>query len=108
MPSAADVAASLTAAATNARKAYNAAVAANPDGNFGPLYAAQMTAANAAAAAIDKALNSDPAVAKAQADLDKATQDIKSKLDTLTDIQQWLTLLNNLATLATTVSKFFV
>lgn len=109
MPTAADVLASLNAAADAASDAFDAAVAANPAGNLAPLEQAKMKAVDAAASAINKALSGDPAtVTAAQTALDNATTDIKGKLATLEDIQQWLTLLNNLVSLAATVAKFFV
>jgi hypothetical protein len=56
----------------------------------------------------EKALKADPAVAKAKADLDAATQDIRNNLGTLKDIAQWVQLLDGLVNLATSVGKFFV
>jgi hypothetical protein len=106
MPTAEQVAASLASAASTARQAYNAAVAANPTGNFGQLYMAEMAAASQAAAAINKALDDDPEVTQAQAALDAAVKSINGQLNTLKTVNQWLTLLNNLVVLATKLASF--
>jgi hypothetical protein len=102
-----EVLASLAAAADAARQAYMAAQAANPGADLGQLYTREMKAAAAWATAEDAALSNDPNVAKAQADLDAATKDIRAKLGNLTDIKTWLTLLDNVAKLAGTVAGFF-
>jgi hypothetical protein len=106
MATATDVIASLKQAADAASNAYDAAVAANPDGDFKALHKAKMAAADAAAAAIGKALTGDPAVTAAQKNLDAATADLNSKLATLKDLATWLGLLNNLVSLVTTLSRF--
>lgn len=107
-PSKDDVVASLAAAADAARQAYLKALAANPAADLSKLYKDEMTAAAIWSAAEKQALTADPAVAKAQADLDAATENIRNKLDTLKDIEQWIQVLDGLVNLATSVSKFFV
>jgi len=108
MPTTEDVMASLNAADQAANDAYNAAVAANPDGDLKTLHQARMKTADALATAIGKALNSDPAVTAAQQALDTATADINAKLATLKNLAAWLALLNNLASLAADLAKFLV
>ncbi len=66
MPTAVEVAQSLQRAADAASDAFDAAVAANRNGNFAKLHDAKITAADLAAAAINKALDGDPAVAGSQ------------------------------------------
>ena len=100
--------ASLSNAANAADDAYNAAVAANPSGDFRALHHAKMQAAEAAAAAIGKALTADAGVAAAQKDLDAATADINNKLAALQDTQAWLNLLNNVAALTAKAGAFLV
>jgi hypothetical protein len=106
MPTAVEVAQSLQQAADAASDAFDAAVAANPNGNFAKLHDAKITAADLAAAAINKALDGDPVVADIQKQLDAITDEIRSKLDTLKEIQPWLELLNELVQSATQVSRF--
>ncbi len=108
-PSQADVVASLAAAKDAARQAYSIALAVNPDDpGISKLYDAWMAAETNWSHAESLALNADPAVAKAQADLDAATKEINNNLDTLKDIAKWVQLLDGLVNLATVVSKFFV
>ncbi len=108
MPTAVEVAQSLQQAADAASDAFDAAVAANPSGDFSKLHDARIKAAALAAAAINKALDGDPAVADIQKKLDAVTNEIRSKLGTLREIQQFLGLLNQLVHLATQVSRFLV
>jgi len=108
MPTAVEVAQSLQQAADAASDAFDAAVAADPDGDFSKLHDAKIRAAALAAAAINKALDGDPAVADIQKKLDAVTNEIRRKLDTLQEIQQSLRLLDELVQLATQVCKFFV
>jgi regulator of sirC expression with transglutaminase-like and TPR domain len=108
MPTAVEVVQSLQQAADAASDAFDAAVAANPSGDFSKLHDAKVKAVALAAAAINKALDGDPAVADIQKQLDAVTNEIRSKLDTLQEIQQFLRLLNELVRFATQVSKFFV
>jgi hypothetical protein len=108
MLTAIDVVTKLNAAADAASDAFDAAVAADPAGNLHAIHAAKMKAANAAATAINKALNGDPAVAAVCKQLDDATSDVKGKLATLKNIQQWAALLDHLASLTTTAAKFLV
>jgi hypothetical protein len=105
-PTAADVVASLGAAADAARQAYWAALAANPAADLSQLYKHEMSAYALWSDAEDKALKNDPAVQAAQAALDAATAKVRSSLATLKDISQWLQLLDGLVNLATSVSKF--
>ena len=102
------VLASLASAADAAHQAYMAALAANPAGDLKELYKKEMAAAAAWADAEKKALVNDPAVTTAQANLDSATKEIKDGLATIEDISTWMTLLDKLVNLATTVGKFFV
>ena len=85
-----------------------AALAANPGADLSQLYAKEMAAAAAWSDAENKALNSDPAVAAAKANLDSATQVIRNELGTIKNVSTWLNLLDNLVNLATTVGSFFV
>jgi hypothetical protein len=107
-PSKDDVVSSLAAAAEAAHRAYMAALAANPEADLSELYKAEMRAAAMWSVAEDQALIADPAVEKAQKDLDEATKNIRNQLGTLKDISKWIQLLDGLVKLATTVSKFFV
>lgn len=107
-PTADDVVASLASAADAARQAYLAALAANPGADLGTLYAKEMAAQALWSEAENKALNGNPGVKTAQAALDAATQQIRNKLGTLKDVDQWINLVDGLVQLATTVSKFFV
>src|SRR5208337_206945 len=93
-PSKADVVASLAAAADAARQAYLVALVANPAADLSKLYRAEMATAAIWITAEEQALNADPAVVKAQADLDSATKDIRKKLGTLKDIVQWVQVLD--------------
>jgi hypothetical protein len=107
-PNSDDVLASLGAAADAARQVYLVALAANPGADLSGLYSAEMKALALWSVAEDKALNKDPAIASAQADLDAMTKVIRSELATIKNLSTWLTLLDNLVQLATTVGKFFV
>jgi hypothetical protein len=107
-PSTQDVLDSLASAADAARQAYLAALDGNPGADLSDLYRAEMKALAIWSAAEDKALQNDPAIAAAQAELDAATQKIRSQLSTLQDVSTWLSLLNSLVQLAATVGKFFV
>lgn len=108
MPTAVEVARSLKQAADVASDAFDAAVAANPNGDFRRLHDAKIKAAALAAAAIDKALNGDPAVADVQRKLDAVTNEIRTKLDTLRGTEQFLQLLDELVIFAVQSSKFLV
>jgi hypothetical protein len=108
MPTIDEVIASLNNAANAADDAYDAAVAADPSGDFRALHEAKLQAVEAAAAAIGKALTGDAGVAAALKDLDAATAAINNKLAALQDTQAWLSLLNNLALLAVKVGAFAV
>jgi len=107
-PTAQSVLATLAAAADAARQAYMMTLQANPGADLSQLYAKEMAAARAWSEAEGKALGNDPAVVAAQKDLDSATQVIRNELSTIKNISSWLTLLDNLVKLATTVSSFFV
>jgi hypothetical protein len=107
-PSAADIVASLGSAADAARQAYLAALAANPAADLSELYKKEMAAAAIWSAAENKALNGDPKVKAAQAALDAAAQNTRSKLGTLKDVAQWINLVDGLVQLAMAVSKFFI
>ena len=106
-PTAESVLASLAAAADAARQAYMAALQANPGADLSQLYAKEMKAAHVWSDAEAKVLANDPAVAAAQASLDSATQVIKNELSTIKNISTWVTLIDNLVTLATKVASFF-
>lgn len=106
-PSAVDIVSSLASAADAARQAYSAALAANPGADLSQLYASEMKALAAWSSAENKALNNDPAVSAAQASLDSATQVIRTELSTIKNIATWISLLDNLAKLATSLSGFF-
>jgi len=107
-PIAESVLATLAAAADAARQAYMTALQANPGADLSQIYAKEMAAARAWSDAEVKALGNDSAVVAAQKDLASATQVIRNELSTIKNISSWLTLLDNLVKLATTVSSFFV
>jgi len=99
---------SLGSAAEAARQAYLVALNANPPGtDLSALFAKEMAAAAIFSAAADKALNGDPGVDAAQTALDQATKSVRDKLSTLKDAAAWLTALDSLVKLATTVAGFF-
>jgi len=106
-PTTESVLASLAAAADAARQAYMTALQANPGADLSQLYAKEMAAARVWSDAEVKALGPDPAVAVAQTSLDAATQVIRNELSTIKNISSWVTLLDNLVTLATKVASFF-
>jgi len=105
MPTATDVIASLSNAADAADAAFDAAVAANPASDFRELHHAKMKTADAAAAAIGKALSNHASVATAQQELDAVIREINGKLATLKDLAAWLALLNELSSLALQVGR---
>jgi hypothetical protein len=82
MPTQESVLASLASAADAARQVYLVALAANPAADLSQLYLKEMAALACWAEAEKKALTNDPAVAKAQANLDTAAQVVRSELAT--------------------------
>ncbi len=107
-PSTQSVLDSLASAADAARQAYLAALAANPGADLSDLYRAEMKAMAIWSTAESKALNNDPAIAAVQANLDAATQKVRSQLSALQEVSTWLRLVNSLVQLAATVATFFV
>lgn len=102
-----DVVASLAAAADAARQVYMAAAAANPGADLSKLYMMEMSIVAAWSTAETKALQANAAVAKAQKDLDTQTGIIRSEIASIKNLGTWLSLVDSLVKLATTVAGFF-
>src|SRR5580658_535666 len=85
-PNTQSVLASLASAADAARQVYLTALAANPGADLSQLYGAEMQAAAIWSQAQNKALNNDPSVTAAQANLDAVTKAIRNQLSTMKNI----------------------
>ena len=106
-PSQASVLNSLGTAAHAAFQAYQAVQSANPGGDTSQLYMKWQTLSALYAQAAAKALTQDPAVAAAQSQLDAMTRTITAELKSIQNIASWVTIVDNLVQMATTVAKFF-
>jgi hypothetical protein len=107
-PSQTEVLGSLKDAADAAHSAFLAAAASNST-RAKALWVDSITVTNAYLAALNQALQGDPAdIQAAKTALDAATQDINNKLSTLTNVTAAANLISKLLGLVTSVAKFFV
>jgi hypothetical protein len=108
VPTQQDLLDSLGATAEATLQAWLAAQTNNPGSpDTNQLYLAEVTARNIYLDALNKTFNNDPAVTSVQNNLDAITRSIQSEINTIHNIDTWVTLVGQAVQLATTVASFF-